>query len=164
MTEKYGADAQTALEFYPATNDSIAGVSQVSMANDMIFGTQNYIWANKTSDKGSKVWVYRFAHKVPGTGQYAKFGAFHTGEVPYAYNNLKFVNRPWQDGDYKLAETMSSYWANFASTGNPNDKGLTPWPAYNSKSNEIMILNIDCMAEKMPNAKALEFLISKMGK
>ncbi len=163
MAEKYGAEAQTALEFYPATDDSTAGVSQMSMSSDMIFGTQNYIWANMTSDHGSKVWVYRFAHKVPGTGQYAKYGAFHTGEVPYAYGNLKFVNRPWQPGDYKLAETMSSYWANFASTGNPNGKGLIQWPDYTSKGNEIMILNVDCVAEKMPNAKALEFLISKMG-
>ena len=129
----------------------------------MIFGTQNFIWANVTSDQGTKVFVYRFAHKVPGTGQYAKFGAFHTGEVPYAYDNLKFVNRPWQPGDYKLAETMSSYWANFATYGDPNGKGLANWPRYTSKGNETIILNVDCVAEKMPNAAALEFLISKMG-
>lgn len=163
MNAKYGADAQTALKNYPATNDSIAKISQYRMANDQIFGTQNFIWANKQSDQGAKVFVYRFAHKVPGTGEYAKYGAFHTGEVPYAYDNLKFVNRPWQLVDHKLAGTMSSYWANFAATGNPNGKGLPEWKPYNSKTNEIMILNDECYSEKMPDIKAIEFLASKMG-
>jgi hypothetical protein len=40
--------------------------------------------------------VYRFMRKVSATGEYVKYGAFHTGEVPYAYNNLRFVDRPWQ--------------------------------------------------------------------
>jgi para-nitrobenzyl esterase len=58
---------------------------------------------------------------------------------------------------------MSSYWANFAPTGNPNGKGLPEWKPYNSKTNEIMILNDECYSQKMPDVKAIEFLVSKMG-
>ncbi len=163
MNDQYGPDAQTALENYPATNDSVAMVSQYRMSSDQVFGTQNFIWANMQSDQGAKVYVYRFTHKVPGAGEYAKYGAFHGGELPYAYNNLKFLNRPWEAGDHKLAETMSSYWVNFAATGNPNGKGLSEWKPYNSKTNEIMILDEECYSEKMPDLKAIEFLASKMG-
>ena len=163
MNDTYGPDAQAALENYPATNDSVAAVSQYRMSSDQVFGTQNFIWANMQSDQGTKVYVYRFTHKVPGMGEYAKFGAFHGGELPYAYNNLKFLNRPWQPGDHKLAEVMSSYWANFATTGNPNGKGLPEWKPYNSKKNEIMILNEKCYSEKMPDLKPIKFLASKMG-
>ena len=163
MNDKYGPDARAALENYPATDDSIAVVSQYRMSSDQVFGTQNFIWANMQSDQGAKVYVYRFTHKVPGTGDYAKYGAFHGGELPYAYGNLRFSNRPWQAGDHKLAEVMSSYWANFAATGNPNGKGLPEWKSYNSTTNEIMILNEQCYSEKMPDLKPIKFLASKMG-
>ena len=163
MTARYGPDAQTALEYYPATNDSLATASQYRMNSDQVFGSQNFIWANMQSDQGAKVYVYRFTHKVPGSGQYAKFGAFHGGELPYAYNNLKFGSRPWQPADTKLAEAMSSFWANFAATGNPNGNGLPEWKPYNSKTHDVMILDDQCYSAKMPDLKAIEFLASKMG-
>jgi para-nitrobenzyl esterase len=162
MNEKYGADAKTALQFYPAVSDSEAAVSQLKLSRDMIFGTQNYTWANMQSDDGANVFVYRFARKVPGTGQYAKYGAFHTGEVPYAYDNLQFVNRPWEVADHELAKIMSSYWVNFATTGNPNGKGLPEWPAYGTKSKKIMILSEKPGSKKLPETAALDFLLTRM--
>jgi len=111
----------------------------VKVSRDLLFGIQNYTWANTQSEKGkSKIYIYNFNRKVPATGDFVKYGAFHTGEVVYAYNNLKFEDRPWQRSDYNLAELISSYWANFATTGNPNGKGLPEWPAYNTKETKSM--------------------------
>ena len=36
-------------------------------------------------------------------------------------------DRPFTDADRQIAEMMSSYWANFAATGDPNGKGLPAW-------------------------------------
>lgn len=128
----------------------------------MIFGAQNYTWANIASKQGKKVYVYRFTRKVPATGEYVKYGAFHTGEVPYAYDNLKFVNRPWQPVDRKLAEVMSSYWVNLITTGNPNGKGLPQWPAYTLTDKKIMDLGVTQQAKQIPDAAALDFMAGKM--
>lgn len=162
--KQYGADAAKLLQLYPSNSDEEAAASQAKMSRDMIFGIQNYTWANVQAEKSKyKVYLYRFARKLPATGDYIKFGAFHTGEVAYAYDNLSFVHRcPWEPVDNELAKTMSSYWANFAATGNPNAKGLPEWPAYNTNNSATMILNENPGAKPLPGKEGLNFLIGKM--
>ncbi len=130
----------------------------------MIFGIQNYTWANVQAAKSKyKVYLYHFTRRLPATGEYVKYGAFHTGEVAYAYDNLSFVNRcPWQPVDHQLATVMSSFWTNFATTGNPNGKGLPEWPAYNTKDYSTMILGETQEAKPLPGKAGLDFLIAKM--
>ncbi len=164
MNQEYGNDAVTALQYYPATNDSIASASQYNLSRDIIFGVQNYTWANIESEHGNKVYVYHFTRKVPATGEYVKYGAFHTGEVPYAYDNLKFVNRPWQDADYTLAEVMSTYWANFVKRGDPNGNNLPEWKSYNIKEKQVMMLDTTQHSQPLENYKQLDFLYLEMNK
>jgi para-nitrobenzyl esterase len=160
--QQYAADSADFLKYYPASTDAEAAASQLNISRDMIFGAQNYTWANVASRQGKKVYVYRFTRKVPATGEYVKYGAFHTGEVPYAYDNLKFVNRPWEETDRKLAEVMSSFWINFITTGNPNGKGLPAWHPYEVNGKKIMELGITQEAKQIPDAAALDFIARKM--
>jgi carboxylesterase type B len=44
-------------------------------------------------------------------------------------NTLAFSDRPFTADDRKIADIMSSYWANFAAAGDPNGKGLPHWPS-----------------------------------
>lgn len=161
VQQNYGANAATLLKYYPATNDSEAATSQLKLSRDQIFGVQNYAWANIQSEQGLKVYVYRFTRKVPATGEYVKYGAFHTGEVPYAYDNLKFVNRPWQPVDQELANIMSSYWVNFVKTGDPNGNELPQWEAYNTVDKKIMLLGESPHSETIPDKESLDFLYKK---
>ncbi len=163
VQQQYGPDAKTFLEFYPSSTDQEAAASQQAFATDMMFGIQNYTWANVQSQSAkTKVYVYYFTRKLPATGDFVKYGAFHTGEVAYAYNNLKFLHRPWEAVDHKLAGIMSSYWVNFAATGNPNGKGLPVWPQYQSYTNEVMILSEQPGAKKLPRKAAMDFLYEKL--
>ena len=159
-TKRYGADSGRFLQYYPAATDAEASASQLKLSRDQIFGIQNYTWANVQSDHGPKVYVYRFMRKPPATGEYKKYGAFHTAEVPYAYDNLAFVNRPWEAVDYALATTMSAYWANFIKKGDPNGQGLAPWSAYTISSKQIMALKEKPETIVLPDKAALDFLLA----
>ncbi|GAA4401455.1 carboxylesterase family protein [Nibrella viscosa] len=167
LEQQYGTDAQALLQHYPAGTDAEAAKSQNHLSRDMTFGAQNYAWANVASNQGRKVYVYRFTRVLPATGEYAKYGAFHTGEVAYAYDNLKFIDhtlRPLEAADTELARYISSYWANFIKTGNPNGNGLPPWPAYSTNDKQVMMLGDMVSARPLPDAAALDFLSVLMSK
>jgi para-nitrobenzyl esterase len=156
--QQYGNRASKLLTFYPASTDAEANQSQLNLARDQIFGMPNYVWANIQSEQGQPTYVYRFTRKVPATGEYVKYGAFHTGEVAYAYDNLKFINRPWEPTDRELARTMSTYWVNFIKTGNPNGSSVPKWPLYTTKSKEIIVFGNTVQAAPLADSAALDFL------
>lgn len=58
-----------------------------------------------------------------------RWGAFHCSEIPYFLNTLNESPRPFEAIDHQIAETMSAYYVNFVTTGDPNGPGLAPWPA-----------------------------------
>ena len=163
ISKQYGARSNTFLKLYPAGTDAEAATSQIRINRDELFGTQNYTWANAQSEKGkAKVYVYRFTRRLPATADFVKYRAFHSGEVAYAYDNLQFLNRPWQPVDQQLATTISTYWVNFAKTGDPNGKGLPAWPAYNTHNNQIMILGEKPVAATLPDKAALDFILKEV--
>ncbi|GAB3508103.1 carboxylesterase family protein [Spirosoma knui] len=167
LEQQYGADAQQLLQYYPASTDAEAAQSQNYLSRDMTFGAQNYTWANVASKQSKPVYVYRFTRKLPATGQYATYGAFHTGEVAYAYDNLKFIDhtlRPLDPTDTKLAHQISTYWANFIKTGNPNGNSLVKWPAYSTKDKQVMVLGDKVQAQPLVDAPSLDLLVSILSK
>ena len=160
VQKNFGSYGKELLEYYPASNDSEAAISQGKLSRDIWFGANNYTFANIETSHGKTVYVYRFTRRVPGAGLYAKYGAFHAGEVPYVLDNLKYVNRPWEPTDHQLANTMSSYWVNFARSGNPNGEGLPEWPIYEIHLKKIMDLGDHSSAKTLPDSARLNFLYS----
>jgi para-nitrobenzyl esterase len=158
IKKQYKENGDKLLAFYPGNTNEEAFVSQKNLSRDLVFGMQNFVWSNMTVENGATAFVYRFKRLVPENSDATKYSAFHTGEVPYAYNNLKFVNRPFKQIDYELARRMSSYWINFIKTGNPNGKGLPIWPNYSKDGQSIMIFDDESKAGKLTDADALAFL------
>jgi para-nitrobenzyl esterase len=164
--QMYGAEAGTFLKYFPAGTDEEATASHIKLSRDQVFALSGYNWANVQSKyPDAPVYVYNFDRKVPATVDMVKYGAFHTGEVCYVMNNLKFLNnRPFGPADHTLANLMSDYWVNFVKTGNPNGKGLPAWPKYTATGNLVKVFDAKSKTEKLPDKAALDFLLSKAGK
>jgi len=145
---RYGALADAFFKLYPAGSDEEATISSFSVFRDQLgFVMRNWALAQTKTGK-SKAYVYYFTHEPPIPGgnpppspvvTARQQGATHGAEAQYVFENL-LGNRPWMDLDHQLADTLSSYWVNFAANGNPNGKGLPVWPAFNEKENQRLVL------------------------
>jgi para-nitrobenzyl esterase len=66
---------------------------------------------------------------------------------------------PWRQEDRDVSELVSSYWVNFAKTGDPNGPGLPRWPAYSSKTGyQVMHLQANSAATPDDRRDRYEFL------
>jgi para-nitrobenzyl esterase len=90
---------------------------------------------------GHHAYLYRFDRSVPGKGQ-SQLGAFHSLEIPYVFGTFKDRMMSWLPftaTDYKLSNTIQTYWTNFAKYGNPNSSGLPHWQPWNTSQQPYMI-------------------------
>lgn len=159
VKQMFGDKADEFLAIFPVNSDEDAIAIQNDLGALQTFGIQSYKWMelqNQTAT--SNVFIYRFEKDLPFAAGMSDFGAFHTGEVPYAYNNLKMSPRPWTADDYKLAETMSDFWINFARNGDPNGDGLPQWEACSPENLKAMRFKTDVECTDLPSADLLKFL------
>lgn len=82
----------------------------------------------KAHNKQLNVYNYYFNTSPPGRNS-EFYGAYHSADLWYFFNSIRDTpgQRNWTGADYRLAEAVSSYLANFVKTGNPNGEGLSRW-------------------------------------
>jgi para-nitrobenzyl esterase len=138
------------LKLYPAGSDADATTSQLTRVRDEMAWHMK-TWAKLQSKRGkTKAYWYYFTRVPPVAPGQTSRGATHTAELAYVFNNLIPATVPWTDADRALADTMSSYWANFAANGDPNGKGLPAWPAFKEKTSERALILGDKVESGMP--------------
>tara|TARA_R100001143_G_C3361139_1_gene136006 strand:- start:1145 stop:2722 length:1578 start_codon:yes stop_codon:yes gene_type:complete len=156
---QYGEYSNQILTHFPAGNDEIAAESQVELGSLSIFGLQLWKWANmQIENDGSDIFMYHFTKEVPYNENQRPYGAFHTGEVPYAYHTLDMSDRPWTDSDRYLSDVMSDYWVNFAKNGDPNETGLPQWEPFTTDAYQTIILGEEIRMATIPSLERLKIL------
>ena len=171
--DRFGDQAPEFLRLYPASSDQEAIVSAEALASDDFIAYSTWKWLNLQVETGVPVYTYRF-EQVPATKPGAmmgpvpasEIGSRHAGEIEYVFQTLKSKDEPWTDGDFAVSDAMSSYWANFVKSGNPNGTGLPEWPVYGKAGGfQVMRLsaaNLKATAE--PNRNRYLFLDSQIAK
>lgn len=110
--------------------------SFAALIGDEFIAYGGWAWAERASgSSASPTYRYYFTRRPPGAPELSVNpltapGVFHTAELYYVWDNLQIMDWPWTAEDRRLAGIMSSYWVNFAKSGNPNANGLPEWLPY----------------------------------
>jgi para-nitrobenzyl esterase len=107
----------------------------------------------RKSAQTAPVYMYYFTWKTPVRD--GKLKAFHTLEIPFTLENVDEAKSMTGTGAdrYPLQAKMSSAWAAFARTGNPNHKGLPKWPAFKTDERATMIFDNQCKVVNDPHGE-----------
>jgi para-nitrobenzyl esterase len=147
------------LDAYPHATDADAKQARLDFERDLRFGWDMWAWARLEAMKGhNAVYYYRFAHRppFPQDSIYAGWGASHFAELWYVFDHLAQERWHWSAADGNLADTISSYWVNFARSGDPNGPGLPSWPAFTATKQSTLILDDPIETGDVPERKTLE--------
>ena len=153
IRKRFGAQADAVLKAYPAATDADALESSAALMSDMFIGYATWKWIEMHAQSGRlPVYRYSFDRKIPvpadnkvnGVPATSRdIGARHAGEIEYVFGtlDLSLPTVPWEPSDRKLSDLMTTYWANFARTGDPNGAGLPLWPRYDAGSRRVLHLD-----------------------
>jgi para-nitrobenzyl esterase len=161
----HGEQADRFLQLYPAGSDREARDASRTAFSYRNFYWQNFCWNELQARTGrAPVYAYEFTRlpPMPAKADYDentpdKFGAFHGSEIPYVFRTFSVRDWAWSETDTMLADTISSYWLNFARTGDPNAAGLPPWPMYDASARTTMELGDAVKARPIRNLPRLTF-------
>ncbi len=130
----FGDNADAFLKVYPAATDEEAKRSAQDLSGDRFIGYGTWKWIEMQGATGkSTVYRYEFDDAPPQPAGVESHGAYHSAEIEFVFEALPSKKLPWRPEDEKLSDLMSSYWTNFAKTGDPNGPGLPQWPAYSRR-------------------------------
>jgi para-nitrobenzyl esterase len=151
----YGEKAEEFLSIFPANSEDEVETAKKKLTLLGFAGMPAHLLAGFNSQPS---YLYQFSHVPVDKPNFPNYGAFHTSEVPFSLHTLHTWNRPWRTSDKIVENTMSSYWVNFAKTGNPNGENLPTWNTYNKQTGAILSIHEKTSLEMGLFKKEFDFL------
>jgi para-nitrobenzyl esterase len=149
-TRSSDADTDKLIAIYKKGRPGYSNVDVSQVVASDGFRASVVLEGERKAVQKAPVYMYYFTWRSPVHD--GKLKAFHTLEIPFVLENVdeaKTMTGAGQDR-YALQEKMSTAWAAFARTGNPNHKGLPSWPAFKNDQRATMIFNNECKVVNDP--------------
>jgi para-nitrobenzyl esterase len=143
LEHSFGALPPQLVSAYPHATDQEAKQARLDLERDLRFGWDMWAWARLQAGTGqSHTYYYSFRQQPPFPvgSLYEGWGASHFAELWYVFDHLNQEPWRWSIADRRMAEEISSYWVNFARSGNPNGPGLPSWPAFTNGDSKVLYL------------------------
>jgi len=145
--------ADMGLKAYPASSDAEAKVAATRPFTDGIAWFM-HLYAGDQAKVGQPAYLYQFVRTPASAPGKTNGGASHASELAYVFNNLDKPREVPDNSDpavvshsapdVALADQISSYWVNFARTGNPNHSGAPAWPQVGKIArNQAFLLDVN---------------------
>ena len=126
---------------------------------DWLFRPKTIITADAIAEsRKAPTYMYMFTWRSPLNN-----GSIHGHELKFCFNTLHRAKNDLPnptDEDLRLADQMSSVWAQFAHNGNPNIDGLPAWKPYTAENGELMVFTHRCYIRNNPD-RELEEIINR---
>ncbi|MEM9667837.1 MAG: carboxylesterase family protein [Pseudomonadota bacterium] len=133
-------DADTLANLYGFSPSETWDEAATDMLGDDMFGMHMRFLAKKNADAGLPTWLYLFSRTPPKKKQ--TLGAWHGSEIAFVFDShIKSLG--FTDADASLTDIMTTYWTNFAKTGDPNSGEVPNWPAYTAVEDTWIQLDHD---------------------
>lgn len=152
----FGEDTDALLSLYEgkinSNKDALKVFNEIISAYWFVYPHQ--AWSTQAYNNSENVYRYIF------TKENGYMSTWHSGEIIYAYDNLKDERKSYRydESDLKLSNIMSSYFINFVKTGNPNGEGLPQWDTWDPAQNKVIELGSKVAMIDDPYAFIYDFM------
>ncbi|XP_075833001.1 carboxylesterase 1C-like isoform X1 [Microtus pennsylvanicus] len=112
----------------------------LDLFGDVFFGIPSVLMARGLRDAGVPTYMYEFQYRpsfISDTRPKTVLGD-HGDEI-FSVFGAPFLKEGASEEETKLSKMVMKFWANFARSGNPNEKGLPHWPEYDLKEGYLQI-------------------------
>lgn len=114
------------------------------------------IEAEARAVQGAPAWVYQM--DFPGTLENGRSGAFHTVDIPLAFDNVDAAgSRVAGPGAHAVAARLSEAFIAFARSGDPHHAGLPAWTPYSLADRQTMVFDVETRLENDPRGAERRF-------
>ena len=159
LEHSFGQLPPSLIAAYPHATDEEARQARLDLERDLRFAWDMWAWARLQASTGkSPVYYYSFRQKppFPAGSVYEGWGASHFAELWYVFDHLDQSPWRWSAADRRVAEEMSTYWVNFAKSGNPNGHNLPPWPAFVNPDSNVLSIGDPATVDGVANINSLK--------